>query len=337
MREALYYEKLTESKVRCNLCHHHCLISPGKRGICGVRENIDGTLYSLVYSRPCSWHVDPIEKKPLYHFFPGSSAFSIATVGCNFRCLHCQNYEISQMPKEKKGIFGYKMAPEEVVNMALESRCKSISYTYTEPTVFFEYALDIAKLAKSRGLLNNFVTNGYIEKKPLEDISPYLDGANIDLKSFKEGFYRKICGAELKAVLETIKEYKRLGIWIEITTLIIPGLNDEEDELRSIAKFIREELGKETPWHVTAFYPTYKLTDRPRTQPKTLSNARRIGIEEGLMYVYEGNIPGGEGENTFCYNCGKLIIGRFGFSVTMYNIENGQCKYCGAEIHGVGM
>lgn len=337
MREALYYEKLNDSKVKCNLCHHHCIISPGKKGICGVRENKEGTLYSLVYNKPCSYHVDPIEKKPLYHFFPGSSAFSIATVGCNFRCLHCQNYEISQMPKEEKRIFGYEITPEEMVNLALQYRCKSISYTYTEPTVFFEYAYEIARIAKENGLFNNFVTNGYIEEKPLEDISPFLDGANIDLKSFNEEFYRKVCGAELKFVLETMRTYKKLGIWVEVTTLIIPGLNDSLDELKRIARFIRDELGRETPWHITAFYPTYKLTDRPRTQPKVLREARKMGLEEGLMYVYEGNIPGSEGENTFCYQCGKLIIGRLGFSLTEYQIENSSCKSCGAKIHGVGI
>lgn len=337
MKEALYYEKINELKVRCNLCRHHCTILDGKRGICQVRENIGGKLYTLVYSKVCSYHVDPIEKKPLFHFFPGSSAFSIATVGCNFRCLHCQNYEISQIPKENKEIFGYEITPDQVVKMALDYKCKSISYTYTEPTVFFEYALDVAKIAKENGLFNNFVTNGYIEEKPLKDISPYLDGANIDLKSFSDDFYRRICGAELKCVLETIKTYKKLGIWIEITTLIIPGLNDNSDELRKIAQFIRDELGRETPWHITAFYPTYKLRDRPRTDAKKLREARNIGLEEGLFYVYEGNIFGAQGENTFCYRCGKLIIGRLGFSVTEYNIEGGCCKFCGAEIHGIGM
>lgn len=336
MREASYYERLDDSKVRCNLCHHHCLIADGKKGICGVRENRGGILFSLVYARPCSYHVDPIEKKPLFHFFPGSSAFSIATVGCNFRCLHCQNYEISQVSKEGK-IFGFQMPPDEVVRYAISSGSKSISFTYTEPTVFFEYAFDTAKLAKEKGLFNNFVTNGYIEIGPLKDISPYLDGANIDLKSFSEDFYRRVCGAELEKVLTSIRAYKEFGIWIELTTLIIPGLNDDKKELRSIASFIKSELGPETPWHVTAFHPTYKMLDRPRTSPKILKEAREIGLSEGLYYVYEGNVPGTEGENTYCYNCGKLVIGRFGFSLTEYNLKNGACKYCGAKIHGVGM
>lgn len=336
MREASYYEKLEDLKVRCNLCYHHCLIGDGKRGICGVRENRGGTLFSLVYGKPCSYHVDPIEKKPLFHFFPGSRAFSIATVGCNFRCLHCQNYEISQSSKEGQ-IFGFQMSPEEVVAHALATDSKSISYTYTEPTVFFEYAFDTARLAKEKGLYNNFVTNGYTEIAPLKDISPYLDGANIDLKSISNDFYKRVCGAELENVLKTIRAYKELGIWIELTTLIIPGLNDDRDELKRIASFIKNELGPETPWHVTAFYPTYKMLDRPRTSPKVLREAREIGLSEGLYYVYEGNVPGTEGENTYCYNCGKLIIGRFGFSLTQYNVVNGTCKYCGSRIHGVGI
>ncbi|MCS7280733.1 MAG: AmmeMemoRadiSam system radical SAM enzyme [Desulfobacterota bacterium] len=336
MREASYYEALNGQRVKCRLCRHNCVISEGKRGICGVRENRGGILFSLVYNRLCSYHVDPIEKKPLFHFFPGSSAFSIATVGCNFRCLHCQNYEISQLPKGGR-ILGYELTPAEIVEMALRYNCKSISYTYTEPTVFFEYAFDVARIAKEKGLFNNFVTNGYIEEKPLKDISGFLDGANIDLKSFSKEFYKKICGADFESVLESIKLYKRLGIWVEITTLIIPGLNDSHEELREIARFIKNELGRETPWHVTAFYPTYKLTDRPRTDRRLLKEARTIGLEEGLFYVYEGNVPGSEGENTFCYNCGKLLVERFGFSIVSYRIRDGSCQFCGAKIHGVGL
>ncbi len=285
MKEALFYEKLETKKVHCFLCRHHCKISDGKRGLCGVRENKDGTLYTLVYGFPCSYHVDPIEKKPLFHFYPGSKAFSIATAGCNFRCRHCQNNEISQMPRDEGHIYGQKMEPSEVVEMAIKSGCKSISYTYTEPTIFYEYALDCAKLAKEKGISNNFVTNGYIEEEPLKTIKPYLDGANIDLKGFGADFYKKVCGAELNGVLDTIKVYRSLGIWIELTTLVIPGYNDTDEEIRSIARFINNELGAETPWHVSAFYPTYKLTDAPRTPAKTLQNAREIGIEEGLRYV----------------------------------------------------
>ncbi|MCX8110272.1 MAG: AmmeMemoRadiSam system radical SAM enzyme [Syntrophorhabdaceae bacterium] len=337
MKPASFYERLEDNKVRCHLCRHNCTIADGKRGICSVRENKEGTLYSLIYGYPCSYHVDPIEKKPLFHFFPGSGAFSIATVGCNFQCLHCQNYEISQLPQEKKKIVGERILPEEVVDMAEQSGCKSISYTYTEPTVFFEYAFDIAQLAKQKGIYNNFVTNGYIEEEPLKAIRPYLDAANIDLKGFNEDFYRRQCKAELKGVLDTIKLYKSLGIWIEITTLIIPGHNDGDDELKDIASFIKDEVGIETPWHVSAFYPTYKCLDAKRTPPKTLKRAREIGMEAGLRYVYMGNIPGSEGEHTYCYNCKKTIIKRFGYTILEYNLKDGACVFCNTKIDGIGL
>ena len=337
MREASFYEKGEDKKVTCFLCRHHCLIDDGKRGICCVRENRSGTLYTLVYGNPCSWHVDPVEKKPLFHFFPGSRAFSIATVGCNFRCLHCQNHEISQLPRDHDRIAGHEMAPERVVREAVDNECKSISYTYTEPTMFFEYAFDIAKLARQAGIYNNFVTNGYIEEGPLEAIRPYLDAANIDLKSISPDFYRKVCGAKVEGVLESIKKYKSLGIWIELTTLVIPKYNDSDEEFRKIADFIRDEVGVETPWHVSAFYPTYKLMDSSRTPAKTLIRAREIGLEAGLRYVYVGNIPGLDGENTHCYNCKKPVITRYGFSIRDYSIKDGDCSFCGAKIDGVGL
>jgi pyruvate formate lyase activating enzyme len=241
------------------------------------------------------------------------------------------------MPRDDGRIDGQKMEPSEVVNSAAKAVCKSISYTYTEPTMFYEYALDIAKLAKERGIYNNFVTNGYIEEEPLKSIKPFLDAANIDLKGFNKEFYKKVCGAELEGVLDTIKAYKSLGIWIELTTLVIPGYNDKEEELKAIALFIKDNLGVETPWHVSAFYPTYKLTDAPRTPAKTLLRAREIGIEEGLRYVYMGNIPGSDGENTYCWSCKKPVIGRYGFSISDYNIKNGTCTFCGAIIDGVGL
>jgi pyruvate formate lyase activating enzyme len=337
MKEALFYEKLEDLKVHCFLCRHRCTINDGNRGLCGVRENKGGTLYTLVYGFPCSYHVDPIEKKPLFHFYPGSQAFSIATAGCNFRCHHCQNHEISQMPRNEGHIYGQKMDPSEVVEMSANAGCKSISYTYTEPTIFYEYALDCAKLAKGKGISNNFVTNGYIEEEPLKAIRPYLDGANIDLKGFSQEFYKKVCGAELLGVLDTIKVYKSLGIWIELTTLVIPGYNDKEEELRAIAQFIKSDLGAETPWHVSAFYPTYRLTDAPRTTAKTLQRAREIGIEAGLRYVYMGNIPGSDGENTYCWSCKKLVIGRYGYTISEYNIKSGACIFCSAIIDGVGL
>jgi pyruvate formate lyase activating enzyme len=337
MKEALFYGKLDDQKVHCFLCRHHCKINEGKRGLCGVRENKGGTLYTLIYGFPCSYHVDPIEKKPLFHFYPGSRAFSIATAGCNFRCSHCQNHEISQMPRDEGHIYGQKMEPPEVVEMAAKAGCKSISYTYTEPTIFYEYALDCAMLAKEKGISNNFVTNGYIEDEPLKTIKPYLDGANIDLKGFTADFYKKVCGADLQGVLDAIKTYKSLGVWIELTTLVIPGYNESEEELRSIARFIHNDLGVETPWHVSAFYPTYKLTEAPRTPAKTLQRARQIGIEEGLRYVYTGNIPGADGESTYCWSCKKLVIGRYGYTLSEYNIKDSACTFCGAIIDGVGM
>ncbi|MCX7990835.1 MAG: AmmeMemoRadiSam system radical SAM enzyme [Proteobacteria bacterium] len=335
MKEAKYFEKLEDKKVSCFLCRHHCIIKEDKKGICGVRKNINGSLYSLVYERVIAKNVDPIEKKPLFHFLPSTKSYSIATVGCNFRCFHCQNYEISQMPREEDTIMGSIIPVEDIVDSAIYYDCKSISYTYTEPTIFYEYAYDVAVLAKQKGLKNVFVTNGYIEKKPLEDIKPYLDGANVDLKGFSEDFYKKVCGASLKGVLESLINYKKLDIWLEITTLIIPTYNDKEEELKGVARFIKAELGEETPWHVTAFYPTYKLTDAPPTPVKTLKMAREIGFSEGLKYVYTGNIPGEEGESTYCPHCRKKIIERVGFRVSKLDIINGSCKFCNREIAGV--
>jgi len=336
MKEAMFYEKLEDKMVKCNLCSHRCSrIADSKRGICGVRENKDGKLCSLVYGRVAARSVDPIEKKPLFHFLPGSRSYSIATVGCNFRCGNCQNFDISQLPKERNIIVGQDVSPEEIVSAAKRNNCASIAYTYSEPTIFFEYAYDIAKLASKEGIKNVFVTNGYITEEALKEISPYLDAANIDLKSFSDDFYRKNCGARMKPVLDSIRLYKSLGIWTEITTLIIPSLNDSEEELRKIAEFIKNEVGEETPWHITQFHPTYKLIDLPRTPVTILRKAREIGLEAGLRYVYEGNVPGENGENTYCHNCGKMLIRRFGYSIIENKIKNSACTYCGAEIDGV--
>ena len=328
----MFYEKLNNNKVNCNLCAHRCRkIADSKRGICGVRENRGGKLYSLVYSKVIARSVDPIEKKPLFHFLPGSMSYSVATVGCNFRCDNCQNFDISQLPKERQSIIGQKINPEEIVASAKRNGCKSIAFTYSEPTIFFEYAYDIAKLAKKEGLTNVFVTNGYISPEALKEIGPYLDAANVDLKSFSEDFYRNNCGAHLEPVLETIRLFKSLGIWIEIATLIIPTLNDSEEELHMIARFIKE-VGEEIPWHITQFHPMYKLPHLSRTPVETLRQARKIGLETGLRYVYEGNVPGETGENTYCYNCGEALIRRFG-----YNIKekiNSECPFCGTKIDG---
>jgi pyruvate formate lyase activating enzyme len=334
MKEAMFYERLDEKKVRCFLCAHHCVIKEGKRGICSVRENRDGTLYSLVYGKLISMNIDPIEKKPLFHFLPGSTSFSIATVGCNFRCEHCQNNEISQYPKEHEGeIMGQPATPEAVVEAAVRNGCESISYTYTEPTIYFEFAYDCAKLAHQKGIRNVFVSNGYTGPEAAKAIAPYLDGNNIDLKGGDE-FYKKICGARLEPVKETIRLMKALGVWVEVTTLIIPDHNDSEKDMRDIAEFL-SSVDPSMPWHVTQFYPTCRILDKPRTPVKTLRRAREIGFEAGLKYVYEGTVPGEGGENTYCPDCEELLIRRFGFSIGENTIKDGKCPKCGHDIKGV--
>jgi len=335
MYEARLYEKLDEGKVKCFLCPQYCTISPGKRGICGVRENSGGTLYSLVYGKVAAKHVDPIEKKPFFHFYPGSHSFSIAAVGCNFRCLHCQNYEISQYPKQNKDIPGEEMSPEEVVEEAGRAGCESIAYTYTEPTIFFEFAYDCARLAHKKGIRNVFVSNGYTSPDAIRLIAPYLDANNIDLKG-DDAFYKKIVGAKLQPVLDTIKLMKELGVWVEVTTLIIPDYNDSDDFLTFAAEFIKS-VDASIPWHVSQFYPTYKLFDKPRTPLTTLRKAREIGLKAGLKYVYEGNVPGAGGENTLCPSCGALLIERIGFSLTHIRMKDSKCEKCGVRIDGAGM
>jgi pyruvate formate lyase activating enzyme len=333
MKEAMFYEKLDDNKVRCFLCAHHCFIKDGKRGLCAVRENKGGILYSLVYGKVVSMNIDPIEKKPLFHFLPGSTSFSIATVGCNFHCEHCQNFEISQYPMEHEDIPGQSVTPEAIVKAAKQNGCKSISYTYTEPTIFFEFAYDCARLAHENGIKNVFVSNGYTSPEVTRVIAPYLDGNNIDLKG-NDDFYKKICGVKLEPVKETIRLMKELGVWVEVTTLIIPDHNDSEKDLSDIAGFINS-VAPAIPWHVTQFYPTYKLTDKPRTPVKTLRRAREIGFEAGLKYVYEGNVPGEGGENTYCPDCKELLIKRWGFSIIENRIKDGRCAKCGREIEGV--
>lgn len=333
MKEAMFYEKLEEKKVRCFLCAHHCLIKDGKRGICAVRENRDGTLYSLVYGKVIAMNIDPIEKKPLFHFQPGSTSFSISTIGCNFKCDHCQNFEISQYPKAHDDIIGKDATPGSIVEVAEKNGCSSISYTYTEPTIFFEFAYDCARLAHEKGIKNVFVSNGYTSPEATRTIAPYLDGNNIDLKGDDE-FYKKLCKTRLEPVKETIRLMKELGVWVEVTTLIIPDYNDSEGQLRDIAEFIKS-VAPSIPWHVSQFYPTYKLTDKPRTPLETLRKAREIGFKTGLKYVYEGNVPGKGGENTYCPQCSELLIKRFGFSILENRIKDGTCSKCGHHIEGV--
>jgi len=336
--EAYLYEPVEDKKVRCNLCNHRCLIKEGKRGICGVREKRGGILQTLVYGRLIAQHVDPIEKKPLYHVLPGSLSYSIATVGCNFKCRFCQNADIAQFPADRKGIIpGDLYRPEDVVSAAERADCRSIAYTYTEPTVFFEFAYDTARLAHEKGILNIFVTNGYMTSEAVHMIQPYLDAANVDLKAFNDDFYKEQCSAKRKHVMDTLELMKSVGIFLEVTTLLIPGLNDDKRELKQLATFIANSLGPETPWHISRFHPTYKLTDRPPTPSESIHKAREIGLEAGLRYVYSGNLPGDEGENTICYSCGEPLIERWGYHISKNVIADGKCPKCSATIDGIGL
>jgi len=338
MKEAMFYRQLENSRVVCELCPHFCKLKENQIGICGVRKNISGKLHSLVYGKAIAVHVDPIEKKPLFHVAPGSQSFSMSTVGCNFHCKFCQNHDISQVKiVDDMSRFSRELNPDELVTIAKQNSCISIAYTYTEPTIYFEYAYDTAKIAHNSGILNVFVTNGYINPEPLQFIQEYLDAANVDLKSYSENFYKKLVGAKLAPVLETLKLMKKLNIWIEVTTLVIPDENDSEQELAAIASFIKNELGAETPWHISRFYPNYQLTDHPPTPVSTLNKAREIGFDEGLRYVYLGNVPGTDAENTYCYNCGKLLIERYGYQIIERNIDAGKCKFCGVKIDGLNL
>ena len=336
MMEEMLYEKLPDEKVKCNLCAHRCIIQNSKKGICRVRENIGGKLYMLNYGKLIAQHVDSIEKKPLYHFYPGSTSYSIATAGCNFQCEYCQNYDISQMPFRENRIIGQNSDPEETLMQAIQHGCKSIAYTYTEPTIFYEYAFDVAQLAHDKNIKNIFVTNGFITSEALQKIAPYLDAANVDLKSFSNGFYKKICKAKLPPVLDTIKMLNQLGIWIEVTTLVIPTLNDTEQEFYSIAEFIMS-VSEDVPWHISAFYPAYKLKYLPPTPLAVLIKAREIGLKTGLNNVYLGNVTNNVTGDTRCPGCGQILIERTNFGIIKNKIQDGHCPNCGREIAGVGM
>lgn len=334
----MFYKKTGDKKVVCELCPHFCKLKNGQQGICHVRKNVDGILYSLVYGRAIALHIDPIEKKPLFHVAPGSSSFSMATAGCNFQCKFCQNHDISQVKRsEDIENFGQIVTPEQIVGMAEQNNCQSIAYTYTEPTIYYEYAYETAKFAHEKKILNVFVTNGYINSDPLKNISPLLDAANIDLKSFNNDFYRTLVGAKLSPVLETLKLMKELNIWVEVTTLIIPGMNDSPNELNQLANFIKTEMGEETPWHISRFYPQHELTDIPPTSNGTLEQALEIGNKNELRYVYVGNVPGNRAENTVCYNCKKIVIKRRSYQIVEYHIDAGKCEYCGAVLDGIQM
>jgi pyruvate formate lyase activating enzyme len=325
-------------KIRCGLCRHQCVIAAGKTGICAVRKNIDGILYSLVYDKVCSAGVDPIEKKPLFHFQPASTTFSIATPGCNFRCEFCQNWQISQQAAAKGDIGGQPYTPKDIVTAALQNKCSSIAYTYTEPTIFMELAADTGKLAKKEGLANVFVSNGYETIGAVDFAKGWLDGINIDLKSFSEDFYKNLCGAKLAPVLDTIAYIAgKTDIWMEITTLIVPGRNDSDEELKQIADFIANFTGIDTPWHISRFYPNYRMDDNNPTAQQTLQRAYEIGKNAGLRYIYIGNMPGAEAESTFCYKCNRMLIERTGYTIGSNVIRNCICPDCGSRIAGFNL
>ena len=329
-KEAMFWDSIGNSKVQCNLCAHNCKIDDGKAGICGVRKNENGKLYSLIYGLCSSMAADPIEKKPLYHFYPGSNAFSIGTVGCNFNCLHCQNYSISTAGHD----FSYmkEITVEDVVKLANEYRCKGIAYTYNEPSVWYEFTFDSAKLAKKNDLYTSYVTNGYISEEPLREISDFLDSMNIDVKAFTEEFYERVCKARLQPVLDTCLLAKNLGIHIELTYLVIPDYNDSIDEIKKFCKWVVENLGDKTPVHFSRFHPDYNMLDVPRTPMQTMKSVFDIAKKADLKFVYLGNVPTGDYENTCCPNCGNICLTRNGFSVESIGIKDGKCKKCNMDL-----
>ncbi|MCP3940495.1 MAG: AmmeMemoRadiSam system radical SAM enzyme [Desulfobacteraceae bacterium] len=334
--EALLYEKLGKNLVLCRVCNHFCKIKDGKRGICNVRENQGGKLVSLVFDRVIATSVDPIEKKPLFHFKPGSYSYSIATVGCNFKCKFCQNSDIAQMPADRKGMIqGRQISPMAIVEQALANGCQSISYTYTEPSVFFELAYETARLAHENNLSNIFVTNGYMSSELIHLVSPFLDAANVDLKAFDDKFYQTYCKARLEPVKASLVLMKKLGILVEVTTLLISGLNDDPEQLSSLARFIANDLGCDTPWHISRFHPSYKMTKIPPTQITSLERAYKIGQKAGLYNVYTGNVPGLPSENTHCHNCDTLVVKRYGYTIENHLKEKGTCPECDTQIFGI--
>ncbi len=331
-KEAMFYEKKQDKIVQCHLCPKNCFIKNNEFGVCGARKNIDGKLYSVVYGRPAAMNIDPVEKKPFYHFLPGEKAFSIATVGCNLFCLNCQNSELSRTRADEVTL--PEVEPEKIVEEAINNNCKIIAYTYNEPTIFYEYAYDIMKLARKKGIKNVFVSNGYINEEPLRKLCKYLDGINVDLKFFNEENYRKVTTGSLKDVLRTLKVLKEEKVWTEITNLIIPGYNDKPEEIKEMVKWIRDNLGEDSVLHFSRFFPMYKMQNVPITPLKTLEQAYNIAREK-LNFVYAGNIPHTKMDNTYCPKCGKLLVERIGFEVVQNNIVDGKCKFCGRKIPGV--
>lgn len=328
-----YFTLLEGGEIQCELCPKHCRVPKGKRGVCGVRENRDGKYYSLVYGNPCAVHLDPIEKKPLFHVLPSSASFSLSTAGCNLQCKFCQNWEISQASPEE--VYSYDLPPDLVVKKAKEMNARSIAYTYVEPTIFYEYMLDTGLLAKKAGLLNVCHSNGFINPEPLRNLCQVMDAANIDLKGFTEAFYRDLCSGELAPVLETLKTLKREKVHLEITNLVIPTMNDEMSVVKEMCLWVKKELGPDTPIHFSRFYPLYKLRSLPPTPVSTLEKVRTAALSAGLEYVYIGNVPGHEGEHTFCPKCKKMVIQRTGYMVGVTHLKSGKCGYCGKPIPGI--
>ena len=324
--------KIDSDSIQCFLCVHNCIIKNNKRGICGVRENENGELYSLVYSMAVSSAVDPIEKKPLFNFHPGTKSLSIATVGCNLHCTFCQNHSISQMPRDNNGLIqGNKLLPEQVVQAAKIHGCRTISYTYTEPTIYYEYAKDCMELAICNEVKNIWVTNGYISEEPLKKLDGLLHAANVDLKSYSESFYKKHCKASLEPVKQTIIAMKQMGVWVEITTLLIPGENDDQKELTKLAEFIAS-VDPSIPWHVSRFHPTYNMLNKDVTSVASIKKALKCGKDAGLRYIYAGNVWGEKSESTFCYSCNNEIISRYGFSIEHNRLQQNTCPDCGTQI-----
>ncbi len=328
-----YFTSLDGGEIRCELCPRRCRLSRGKRGFCRVRENREGKCYSLVYTNPCAFHLDPIEKNPLFHVLPGTRSLSLATAGCNFTCKFCQTWEISQASPED--VYSYEIPPEMVVKRAKQMKALSVAYTFVEPVIFYEYMVEIGSSAKKAGLLSLIHSNGFINPDPLQNLCTVLDAANIDLKGFSDEFYGELCGGELNPVLETLKMLKRENIHLEITNLIIPTKNDDMSLVREMCLWVKGELGSDTPIHFSRFYPLYKLKNLPPTPVSTLEDAREVALSSGLEYVYIGNVPGHEGENTFCPKCGNMLVQRTGYMVGEVHLQAGKCVYCGKPIPGI--
>jgi pyruvate formate lyase activating enzyme len=333
--EARWYEKQPYKKIICKLCPRECNIDDRERGYCGVRENWDGIYYTLVHSKPCTYHVDPIEKKPLFHFLPGTEALSIATVGCNVDCKFCQNWQISQVRPEQ--VKNFDLPPKKIAELAIETGAPSIAYTYSEPIIFAEYMYDTAVAGNERHIKSVMISNGYIQEKPMRELASVLSAVKIDLKAFTEKYYQEIVDGELKPVLDTLMLLKKLGIWTEIVYLVVPTLNDSENEFTKLSRWIKNNLGVDIPIHFTRFYPQYKMQNLPPTPAKTLETARQIALSEGIHFVYIGNIPGHEGENTYCPGCKNVLIERQGFYINDNKIKQGKCPHCGMEIPGIWM